>query len=127
MLCSIYDTGQGDRGSGRGGRFSGIRRGRGRVERGRQGRGVHFRGGRGGVSGAYENGIDISDVIRYFEYSWWDALSNDTRKSITEHPVRTKFMVNKKRRTTSYVTAKKDNKNWLISQIITRVKDASRN
>ena len=45
-----------------------------------------------GGSSAHENGIDISYVIRYFEYSEWDAHSNDTRKRITEDPVCTKFL-----------------------------------
>ena len=56
-----------------------------------------------------------------------DAISNDTRKRITEDPVRTKFLENKKRRTTSSVSAGKDNKNRLISKIIAGVKNASRN
>ena len=46
---------------------------------------------------------------------------------ITEDPVRTKFLENKKRRTTSYVSAEKDNKNQLISQIITGVQNSIRN
>ena len=54
----------------------------------------------------------------YFENSEWAALSNDTRESITEDPLRTKLLANKKRRTASSVSAQKDNENWLISQII---------
>ena len=50
---------------------------------------------RGGGRGASKNGIYISDVTCYFEDSEWAALSNDTRKSITEEQVRTKFPVNK--------------------------------
>ena len=46
---------------------------------------------------------------------------------ITEDPVRTKFLENKKRRITSSVSAEKDNKNRLISQIITGVQNASQN
>ena len=34
----------------------------------------------GGVSGTYKNGIDISDVTRYFEKEYWSILSNDTKK-----------------------------------------------
>ena len=60
---SIYATGHGDRGSGRGGSFNGRGCGRGRVGIGGQVRGVHGRGGHGGGSSAYENGIDISYFI----------------------------------------------------------------
>ena len=46
---------------------------------------------------------------------------------ITEEPVRIKFLANKKRSTTRSVSVVKDNKNGLISQIITGVQNASRN
>ena len=94
-MRSIYATICGDHYSGRGGRFDGRghRRGRGGISV--QGRGVHVIGGRGGGSGAYLNGIDISDVTCYFEDSEWVTLSNDTSKRITENPVRTKFLKNK--------------------------------
>ena len=46
---------------------------------------------------------------------------------ITEDPVRTKLQANKKRRYTIYVSADNDNKNRLISQIITGVQNKSRN
>ena len=81
----------------------------------------------GGGSVVHENGIDIPDVTRYFEDSEWAALSNDTRKSITEDPVRTKFLENKKRCTTRSFSAEKNNENRLISQIITGVQNESRN
>ena len=105
---SIYAAGRGEHGNGRGGHFNGrgcVRGRGGRVGIGRRG---HVRGGHGGGIGAHENGIDISDVTRYFKYSEWYALSNDTRKRITEDPVRTKFLANKKRRTTSSVSSEKD-------------------
>ena len=79
------------------------------------------------MSGPHENGIDISYVICYFEDSEWAALSNYTRKRITEDPERTKLLANKKRRTTSSVSDEKDNENWLIYQIITGVQKASQN
>ena len=41
-------------------------------------------------------------------------------------PVRKKFLDNKKRHTTRSVSVEKDNENWLISQIITGVQNASR-
>ena len=41
----------------------------------------------------------------YFEDSEWAALSNDTRRRITEDLVRIKFLANKKRRTTSSINA----------------------
>ena len=66
---SIYDDGRGDRVGGRGGRFNCIGPGRGRGGRGGRGRGGHPQVGCGGGSGAHENGIDISDVTRYFEDS----------------------------------------------------------
>ena len=119
---SIYAAGRGDRGGRRGGFFNGRGCGRGCGERGGRGR-----VGRGEGIGAHEDGNDISDITRYFEDSEWDALSNDTRKRITEERVRTKFLANKNRRTTSYVSAGKDNKNRLISQIITGFQNASRN
>ena len=123
----IYAAGRGDRDGKRGGSFNdrGCGRGRGgRCERGRTG---HVQGGRGGCSGAHENGIDISDFARYFEDSEWVTLSKDTRESITEDPVRTKLQENENRCTTSYVSARKENENWLISQIINGVQNASRN
>ena len=80
-----------------------------------------------GYSSAYENGIDISDFTCYFEYSEWGALSNNTRKRITEEPVRTNFLADKKIHTTSSVSVENDNKNWLITQIITGVQNSGRN
>ena len=124
---SIYAAGRGDGGSGIGGRFNSIVCGRGRGGRGGQGRGGHFQGGHVGGRGAHENGIDISDVTRYFEDSYWAALSNNTKKRITEEPVRTKFLANKNRCTTNYVSSGKNNKNRFISQIITGVQNAIRN
>ena len=112
---SIYAAGRGDRGSGRDGHLIVRGRGRGRGGRCGLGRVGHAKEGSGGGSDAHENGIDISDDTRYFEDSEWDALSNDTRKRITEDPVHTKFLANKKRCTTSSVSAIKDNKNQLIS------------
>ena len=82
---------------------------------------------RGGGRGASKNGIYISDVTCYFEDPDWASLSKYTRKIITEDPVRTKFLENKKRRTNRSVSVEKDNRNWLISQIITGVQNASRN
>ena len=124
---SIYAFSRRDRGGRRGRRFNGIYCGRGRGGRVGIGRRGHTRGGREWGSGVHENGIDISDVTRYFEDSEWAAFSNDTRKRIIEDPVRTKFLENKKRRTTSSVSAEKDNENRLISQIITGVQNASIN
>ena len=83
---SIYASRRGERGDGRGGSFNVRGRVRGRGGRGGRGRVGHVRGGRGGGSGAHENGIDISDFTGYFEDSEWAALSNDTRKRITEDP-----------------------------------------
>ena len=62
---SIYASGHGYRGGGRGGRFYGRGRVIGRGGRVVQGRGVNVQVGRGGGSGAPENGIYISDVTRY--------------------------------------------------------------
>ena len=118
---------RGDHGDGRGGCFN--VRGLGRVYGGRGGRvrGGHVIGGRGGGISAHENGIEISDITRYFEDSEWAAISNDTRKSIAEDPIRTKFLENKKRSTTRSINAEKYKYSRLISQIITGVKNASRN
>ena len=124
---SIYVDGRGYRGCGIGGRTNGRGCGRGCGGRGGRGIGGHGQGVFGGGRGAHENGIDITDVTRYFEYSEWASLSNNTRKIITEDPVRTKFLENKKRRTTSSGSAEKDNENPLISQIITGVQNASQN
>ena len=66
---SIYDAGCGGRGDGRGRRFNNRGCGRGREVRGGKGRRGNVQGGCVGGSGAHENGIDISDVTRYFEYS----------------------------------------------------------
>ena len=121
----IYAAGCGDRGVRRGGRLDGIGYVRGRVGRGVGGRVGHVQVGCGGGSSAHENGIDISYFTRYFEDSEWSALSNDTRKRITEDPVRTKSLANKKRRTTIFVSVEKDNRSWLISQIITGFRKAS--
>ena len=46
---------------------------------------------------------------------------------ITEYSLRTYLLTNKKRRTTSSFSAEKENENRLISQIITGVKNESRN
>ena len=51
---SIYATGRGDSGGGRGGRFNGIVCGRGRGGRGGKCRGGQIQGGLGGGSGAHE-------------------------------------------------------------------------
>ena len=91
--------------SGRVGRFNVRGCGRGCGGKGGLGRGGHTQGGQGGGSGAHENGINISDVTCYFEDSEWAALSNDTSRSITEDPVRTNFLENKKRRTNSSISA----------------------
>ena len=123
----IYAAGRGDRGGGRGGRLNGRGCGRGRVGIGGRGRGGNVQGGRGGSSSAHENGIYISDVTRYYDDSEWAALLNNTRKRITEDPVRKKFLVHQKRRTTSSAGAGKDSKNQLISQITTGVQNSSRN
>ena len=66
---SIYDAGHGDRGGRRGVRFNVRGRGRQRGGISRRVRGGHVQGGRGGGSGAHKNGIEISDVTRYFEDS----------------------------------------------------------
>ena len=124
---SIYAACRGDRGEGRGGSFNVRSRGRRRGGRVGQFRGGHVRGGRGGVSGANDNGIDISDVTRYFEDLEGAALSNDTGKRIIEETVRTKFLANKKRRTTRSVSAENYNESWLISQIITGLQNSIRN
>ena len=62
-----------------------------------------------------------------FEDSEWSALSNDTRKRITKDLIRTKFLADKKRRTTSSDSAGKYKYNRLISQIITGVQNSSQN
>ena len=111
----------------RGGRFNIRGRGRRLGGRGGRARGVHVQGGCGGGSSAHKNGIEISDVAHYFEDSEWASLSNDTNKRITEDPLRTKFLANKKMCTTSSASAGKYNKNQLISQIITEVQNSSRN
>ena len=46
---------------------------------------------------------------------------------ITEDWVHTKFLADKNRCTTSSARVEKDDKKWLISKIITRVPNASRN
>ena len=80
-----------------------------------------------GGSVTHENRIDISYVTNYLEDSERATLSNNTRKSINEDPVRTKFPANKNRCTTSPTSAEDDNENRLISQIITGVQKASQN
>ena len=122
---SIYAAGREYCGSGRGGSFNGRGCDRGLGERGVISRGGNVQRCHGGGSGAHGNGIDISDVTRHFEYLESAALSNDTRKGITEDPIRTKFLSNKKRRTTRFISAGKDNQNRLISQIITGFQNAS--
>ena len=92
----IYAAGRGDRGVKRGGNVNDRGCGIGRGGRGVQGRVVHVQVVCGGGSSAHENGIDISDFTPYFEDSEWAALSNDTTKRITEDPVRTKFLANKR-------------------------------
>ena len=124
---SIYAAGREYHGGGRGGSFNGRGLGRGRERRCGRGRGGHVQGAFVGGRGANETGIEISDVTRYFEYSEWAALSNDTRKRITEDLVRIKLLENKKRRITSSISAGKDNNNRLITKIITGVQNASRN
>ena len=105
--CGIYATGRDDRGSGRDGHFNGQGFGIGRRGRGGWCRGGHGKGGRGECSNTYENGIYISYITCYFEYEEWEAISNETRKRITEDPVRTKSLANKYIWTTSSVSAKK--------------------
>ena len=82
----IYATDRGDRGSGRGGRLNGQGHGSGRVWRSGKVRVGHGRVDYGGVSGAYENGIDISNVTRYFEDEKWSEISKETRKRLIEDP-----------------------------------------
>ena len=65
-------------------------------------------------------------TVRYFEDTEWATISNDTGKIITEDPVHTKFLANKNIRTTRSVSAKKENKNQVISQIITGAQNESR-
>ena len=119
----IYSTGPGDHSSGRDGRFNGRRRSRRCNVRGGRGRGGHGQRGHGGISGEYENGIDISYFTCYFEDAEWSSLSKKTRKRIAEDPVHTKFLAHKKRRTTSSVSNKKYHDNRLISQIINGVQN----
>ena len=92
----IYATGHRDHVRGRGGCFDGRGCGKGLGGRGGKGRGGKVQGVRGGGIGTYENGIYISDVTRYFGDSEWDKLSNNKRKGITEDPVSTKLLANKK-------------------------------
>ena len=124
---SIYAADSGDRGGRRGGSFNGRVHGIILGGRGGRGRGGHFQGGLGGDSGVHENIINISDVTRYFGDSDWAALSNYTRKIITEDPVRTKLQENQKRRTTRSVSSGKGKENRLISHILPGVKNASQN
>ena len=51
---------------------------------------------------------------------------NKTRKRITEELVHTKFLESNKRSATSFISAKRDNDNKIIYQIITGVQNASR-
>ena len=89
---SIYATGHGYCGSGRYESFGGRGRGRRKLGICVLGIGVNGRGYLWGGSGTYENGIDISYVTCYFEDSEWAVIENDTRKRITEEPVRTKLL-----------------------------------
>ena len=70
--------------------------------------------------------IYLSYVTNYSENEEWTALSNETRKVRIEDPVHTKLLENKKRQTTRYICAEKENDNWLISQIINGVQNARR-
>ena len=94
----IYCNGRGDHSSEIVGHFNGRGWGIGRGARGREVRGVHGQGGHGGGSSAYENGIDIADVTRYFEYADWDTISNKTRERIADDPIRTEFLSKKRDR-----------------------------
>ena len=119
----IYATDRGDRGSGRGGRFNWRGHGSGCVGRNEKVRVGNGRVDYGGGSGAYENGIDISNVTRYFEDEEWSAISNETRKRTTEDPVHTKLQENKKRHTTRSVSDEKENEKRIIYQITTGVQN----
>eukprot|EP00979_Chaetoceros_neogracilis_P018862 scaffold11348_cov779-Chaetoceros_neogracile.AAC.1 len=86
--------GRGGRGRGRGGRDGGRGRGRGRGG-----------GGRGGGSGSQtENGVDISDVTRWYGEIEWDKLSHATQIRILNDPERAAAVAarrNTSRRTSS--------------------------
>ena len=80
----------GGRGRGRGGGRGGQGRGRGGRGRGGGGR------GRGG-GGQTENGIDISDPCRWYDEHELSALSDETRRSILNHPDRAAAIAARKR------------------------------
>ena len=83
--------------TGRGGRHG---RGGGRGGRGRGGRG---HGGRGrGNNNNKENGVDISDPLRWYSEAEMNKLSQETKKYILSHPDRQAAIeARKKRRNTS--------------------------
>ena len=79
---------------GRGGGGRGGGRGRGRFG----GRGGRGRGGRGNNTRAHkENGVDISNPTRWYEQDELNALSQETRNYILQHPDRKKAIEERKK------------------------------
>ena len=106
----IYTTFQGGCVSGRGGQFGGYGHVRGYVDRVRHGRGGHSsQVGHIGWNGTKKNGINISDVTRYFDDEEWYKLSHEMRGGIIEDPVHTKFIANTKWCIKNSVNTEKDN------------------
>ena len=93
-------------GRGRGGRGRGGRGGRGRGRGGRGGRGRGHGGG-----GQSENGVNISDPCRWYSDQELSALSDETRRSILNHPDRAAAIAARKRakRNTSDVSTNVSN------------------
>jgi hypothetical protein len=115
--------GRGGRGRGRGGRDGGRGRGRGRGG-----------GGRGGGSGSQtENGVDISDVTRWYGEIEWDKLSHATQIRILNDPERAAAVAarrNTSRRTSSVSTpggGNPDDENRIVAAVINGMTNANRN
>ena len=100
-------------------------RGRGGRGRGRGGRGG--RGGRSGYnkpSGKTENGVDISDVTRWYSDQEFSSLSPDTRKYILQHEDRKAAIASRKRAKVSSTAISGDTENRLVASMITGVMNA---
>lgn len=80
-VASIETGGRG-RGRGGGGRGGGRGRGRGRGRGGRGGRGPSGHGGN--PQGPQCNGVDVSDLTRYFSLAEWGKLSYEWRQKILQ-------------------------------------------
>ena len=100
---------------------SGRGRGRGRGRGAGRGRGGRGHGKK--PSGTMENGVDISDVTRWYSQKEFDKLSHDTRSYILNHPDRATAVEARKKQKVSATSTERsttdEEQNRMVSATIT--------